>query len=46
MIGYNRVCNLGDFADETLRDVIREVFAHELPSFPAGYPNGVADSKQ
>jgi len=34
MIGYNRVCNVGDFADKVLRDVIREVFASELPLFP------------
>ncbi len=46
MIGYNRVCNLGDFADVALRDAIREVFAHELSLFPPGYPDGVADSKQ
>ena len=46
MIGYNRVCNLGDFADQTLRNVIREVFAHELSLFPPSYPDGVANSKQ
>jgi SAM-dependent methyltransferase len=46
MINHNRVCNLGDFADETLRGVIREIFAHELPLFPDDYPDGVADSKQ
>jgi SAM-dependent methyltransferase len=46
MISHNRVCNLGDFADEALRDLIREIFAHELPLFPPGYPDGVADSKQ
>jgi len=46
MINHNRVCNLGDFVDEALRDVIREVFAHELSLFPPGYPDGVADSKQ
>ncbi len=46
MIGYNRVCNLSDFADEALRTVIREVFAHELRLFPQNYPDGVADSKQ
>jgi SAM-dependent methyltransferase len=46
MISYNRVCNIGDFADEALRDIIREVFAHELPLFPPEYPDGVADSKQ
>jgi SAM-dependent methyltransferase len=46
MIGYNRVCNVGDFGDEALRDVIRDVFAHELPWFPPTYPDGVADSKQ
>jgi SAM-dependent methyltransferase len=46
MINYNRVCNVGDFSDEALRGTIREIFAHELPLFPAEYPDGVADSKQ
>lgn len=46
MINYNRVCNIGDFVDDELRRVIREIFAHELPLFPPTYPDGVADSKQ
>ena len=46
MINYNRICNIGDFADEVLRQTIREVFGHELPLFPPDYPDGVADSKQ
>ncbi len=46
MINHNRVCNLQDFADASLRDTIREVFAHERGLFPSTYPDGVADSKQ
>ncbi len=46
MINYNRVCNLSDFRDPSIRDVIRDVFAHELPLFPSEYPDGVADTKQ
>jgi SAM-dependent methyltransferase len=46
MIGYNRLCNLEDFADPSLRTIIREVFQHELDAFPPDYPDGVADSKQ
>jgi SAM-dependent methyltransferase len=46
MLGYNRTCNLEDFADPGLRRLIREIFADELALFPADYPDGVADSKQ
>lgn len=46
MINHNRTCNLADFRDPAIREVIRDVFAHELPLFPADYPDGVADSKQ
>lgn len=46
MINHNRTCNLGDFKDPSIREVIRDVFAHELPLFPQEYPDGVADSKQ
>jgi SAM-dependent methyltransferase len=46
LIGYNRLCNIGDFGEESLKKVIRQVFAHEVPLFPPDYPDGVADSKQ
>lgn len=46
MINHNRTCNLADFRDPTIREAIRDIFAHETPLFPAEYPDGVADSKQ
>jgi SAM-dependent methyltransferase len=46
MTNHNRTCNLADFRDPTIRDLIRDVFAHELPLFPVEHPDGVADSKQ
>ena len=38
-LALNRVCNLEDFEEPGLRDVVREVFAHELghrPELPRG----------
>jgi SAM-dependent methyltransferase len=46
MTNHNRTCNLADFRDPTIRELIRAIFAHEIPLFPAEYPDGVADSKQ
>ena len=46
MINHNRTCNLADFRAPDIRELIRAIFAHEIPLFPAEYPDGVADSKQ
>jgi SAM-dependent methyltransferase len=39
-LGYNRLCNLEDFAHPALLHFIREVFAHELSRFGPGFPAG------
>jgi SAM-dependent methyltransferase len=46
VISYTKTCNIEDFADRDLRNIIRDVFQHELALFPPDYPDGVADSKQ
>ena len=46
MIPYSKLIDIEDFADKELRQLIRDIFAHELALFPANYPDGVADSKQ
>src|SRR5262245_61554505 len=40
-LGYNKLCQLEDFAHPTLRPLIREVFAHELERFGPDFPLGV-----
>ena len=40
VVGYNKVCELEDFSDETLVRYIREIYPHHVaasPSFPAGH---------
>jgi SAM-dependent methyltransferase len=44
-ISLNKVCNLEDFSDPTLRGVIGEVFAHDAARFP-GFPSGREHRKQ
>lgn len=39
-IGHNRLCNVEDFADPRLRDVIRDVFDHEIDRLGADFPRG------
>lgn len=45
-MNYNKVINIEDFGHAELREIIRDVFAHEIDLFPPNYPDGVADSKQ
>ncbi len=40
MISVSKVCNLEDFSDAALREVIRDVFEHEIARFDAGFPEG------
>jgi SAM-dependent methyltransferase len=40
-LGYNKVCNLEDFAHPDVRRTIRTVFAHELARFGPNFPAGV-----
>ncbi|MFM8862532.1 MAG: methyltransferase domain-containing protein, partial [Acidimicrobiia bacterium] len=40
-LSLSKICELEDFATPRLRDVMREVFAHELVRFGPGFPDGV-----
>jgi SAM-dependent methyltransferase len=44
-LGYNRVCNLEDFADPVLAAVMRAVLPHAAAKFDPGYPVGREDRK-
>jgi SAM-dependent methyltransferase len=39
-VGYNKVCELEDFADTDLRSVVRDVFDHERRRFGSDFPAG------
>ncbi|MPZ23588.1 MAG: methyltransferase domain-containing protein [Dehalococcoidia bacterium] len=39
-LGYNKVCNLEDFGQPEVRDLIRNVFSFDIPRFGADFPAG------
>jgi SAM-dependent methyltransferase len=39
-LGYNKLCNLEDFAHPDLLSTVREVFAHEMGRFGPDFPRG------
>ncbi|HWD08468.1 MAG TPA: FkbM family methyltransferase [Actinomycetota bacterium] len=45
MIGFNKLCELEDFSDPELSEVIREVVGYKIPHFAAGFPAGVEHRK-
>lgn len=40
MLSVSKICNLEDFADAELRDVILDVFHHEVARFGDAFPSG------
>lgn len=45
MIGFNKLCELEDFADPELSEVIREVVGYKIPHFTPGFPESVEHRK-
>jgi SAM-dependent methyltransferase len=41
MLAYNKVCNIDDFRDPELRELMRSIFAHEIIRFGSNFPDGV-----
>lgn len=40
MISLSKICNIEDFADIELREVIRDIFKHEMSRFGYQFPSG------